>query len=316
MKNLLIVFMLMLSSIAMADTSDSKHYWFDGSSDQAHLRLSTEKTRTEYRTVRVPATCYRTTHRRQCHQQPRQCRQVCRQGRNGQRVCRQQCSPARQVCRNVPVRTPYRCYRMEQRPYEVHDYYVDTNARLNFNMDQVSNTPAEDFKVKVNGENSRLKVKSSKNYAILLTNTDKHAVRNGGVKTIDVDYDLKLVPAKIINNTLSHNGADATLVNGVLTFELGRDFNARDFTQHLKVYRTRIMATDKKLFDRQLNQADMQINTNGNAAQVSINLNSLGIKVPSKVKVILDTSYNLRGAAVLNSSDIQVKASRTYKFKN
>jgi len=306
----------MLSSIAMADTSDSKTYWFDGSSDSAFLKLDTEKTRTEYRTVQVPATCYRTTYRRQCHQQPRQCRQVCRTNRQGQSVCRQQCSPVRQVCRNVPVRTPYRCYRSEQRAYQVHDYYVDTNATLNFDMDQVSNTPAEELKVKVTGDRVKLKVKnSSANYAILLTGTDRNTVRNGGVKNIDIRYNLKLVPTKIINETIDHKGPLATLKNGILTFELGRDFNHRDFNQHLKVYRTRRLATDKKLFDRNLTKNDMQFTRTRNATQISINLGSLGINVPKKVKVVLDTTYNLRGASVLNTKDVKTKVSRIYKFK-
>lgn len=309
MKKLLLIMSFIMALPAMADSVDVKNFYFDGSNSVADLLLSTEKTRIEYRTVRVPATCYRTEYRRRCTRQPQNCRQVCR---NGQ--CRRVCSAPRTICRNVPVSVPYRCMRTERRPFEVHDYYVDTRAQLNFNLAGLNGGVAENFSVRVEGERDGLSVNGSKNYLVLLQNKNRVERRNGDLKKVDITYDLSFASAKRINHVLGNGIKNVSLKNGILQFELGKSFNTTDFIQNLKVYRSRRLASDILLFDRNLTQNEMDIQVNGSVAAVSIDLARLGIQVPSKTRVILNTSYNTRGALVLNPNDVKTEASANWIF--
>lgn len=293
----------------LADTVDSKSFWFDGSQAQADLNMSTEKTRIEYRTVRVPSTCYRTEYRRRCYQQPGSCRQVCR---NGQ--CHRVCSPPRTVCRTVPVNIPYPCTRMERRAFEVHDYYVETQANLNFDMANVDGGAGEEFLVKMAGEKDTMSVRGSKNYLVMLKNKQRHESRSGDVKQVNISYDVTFASAKKISETLGNGIKNVSLRNGLLQFELGKHFNTADFIQNLKVYRSRRLASDILLFNRNLTQNEMDIQVNGSVAAVTIDLARLGIQVPSKTRVILNTTYNTKGLEVLNPNDIKTEASANWIF--
>lgn len=309
MKKLLLILSLMMALPVMADSVDVRSFWFDGSQSVADLQLSTEKTRTEYRTVTVPATCYRTEYRRRCTRQPQNCRQVCR---NGQ--CRRVCSAPRTVCRNIPVSVPYRCMRTERRPFQVHDYYVETQAQIKFDASEINGGAGEEFKVRMEGDRDGFSVNGSKNYLAMLINKDRREVRNGGVKNVNLTYDVTFASAKKIQETLGNGIKNVSLRNGILKFELGKAFNTVDFIQNLKVYRSRRLATDVLLFDRNLTQEEMDVQVNGSVAAVTIDLESLGINVPSKTRVILNTSYNTRGLLVLNPKDVKTEASANWIF--
>lgn len=309
MRKIILLLSLVFALPVVADTVDTKNLYFDGSNPVADLLLNTEKTRTEYRTVQEPATCYRNEYRRRCTQQPRTCRRVCNNGR-----CRTVCSDPRTVCRNVLVRIPYRCMRSFTRAVEVHDYYVDTRAQFNFDMSQVDGGAAENFELTVRGENESLSVRGSKNYLVLLNNKNKLERRNGDLKVIDLNYDISFASAKRINSVIGNGIKNVSLKNGMLRFELNKSFSAADFIQNLKVYRSRRLATDVLLFDRNLNQNEMDIQINGPVAAVSIDLASLGIQVPAKTRVILNTTFNTRGAEVLNANEIKTQASANWIF--
>jgi hypothetical protein len=310
MKNLLLIMMMMISSYSFADTIDSQSVLVDGSQTVEELMLNTEKTRTEYRTVRVPSTCYRTEYRRRCTRQPQNCRTICRNNR-----CRRVCSGGGQtICRNVPVNVPYRCMRNETRAYEVHDYDVSTRAKLNFDLDDVSGGANERFTITMNGEMDSLRVNGSKNYALLLDNKNRSEIRRQGVKDVELNYDVRLVKAKTITQTLGRGIQNVSLRNGILRFSVGKGFNTKDFTQNLKVYRSRRLATDVLLFDRNMMDNEMEVNVNGNTSEVSIDLASLGIQLPAKTRVIMSTSYNLGGAQLLNADEIKTEASANWIF--
>jgi hypothetical protein len=302
MKNLLLIMMMMISSYSFADTIDSQSVLVDGSQTVEELMLNTEKTRTEYRTVRVPSTCYRTEYRRRCTRQPQNCRTICRNNR-----CRRVCSGGGQtICRNVPVNVPYRCMRNETRAYEVHDYDVSTRAKLNFDLDDVSGGANERFTITMNGEMDSLRVNGSKNYALLLDNKNRSEIRRQGVKDVELNYDVRLVKAKTITQTLGRGIQNVSLRNGILRFSVGKGFNT--------VYRSRRLATDVLLFDRNMMDNEMEVNVNGNTSEVSIDLASLGIQLPAKTRVIMSTSYNLGGAQLLNADEIKTEASANWIF--
>ena len=152
MKKSLLVLLCLISSAVFADTSDVERFLYNGLDNTVEMNLSTEKTRTEYRDVRVPSTCYRTEYRRVCRQQQPTCRVVCDRNNRCRRVCR----GGGRVCRNEPVQVRYTCMRWERRAYQVHDYDVETNVRFVFNNDQASNDVREEFTMRVTGENADL----------------------------------------------------------------------------------------------------------------------------------------------------------------
>lgn len=311
MKNLLLVLTMMFSSIAFADSTDTQFVLVDGSRSVEELVLNTEKTRTEYRTVRVPSTCYRVENRRRCTRQPQRCRQVCDRNNRCRRVCS---GGGQQVCRNVQTRVPYRCMRSETRLYEVHDYYVDTRAIMNFDLSDVSGGASEKFSVTMRGERDGLSVRGSKNYALLLDGKNRTETRRAGVKNVELTYDVRLVKAKRIVQTLGEGIQNVSLRNGILKFTVGKGFNTSEFTQNIKVYRSRRVLTDVLLFDRDLVDSEMQVHVNGNRSEVTIDLASLGIQLPSKTRVIMNTSYNIGGAKLLNSNEIKTSASANWIF--
>jgi hypothetical protein len=310
MKGLLLLVLCFVSSVTFADTSDVRTLLIDGLEEQVEVNLSTEKTRTEYRTVRVPSTCYRTEYRQRCTTRPPQCRQVCRNGN-----CRNVCRPGGRTCRSVPVSVPYGCMRTETRSYQVHDYYVETNVKLNINTDQVSNDVAENFTVKMKGENSKLSVKGSKNYFVVLDKRHKNESRRDGVKYIDLTYSINLVPATQAKSAFANGIKKVKLRKGVLNFSLGEGFNLSDFTQQIKIFRNRRLGTDKLLLKKDLTETEINVQVSSDSTDLSVDLNSLGIKVPSKVRVILNSKFNIDESKILNKGEVKTDASANWVFR-
>ena len=311
MRALLITCLMLFSSLSFADTVDTRTFTYQGDTPQMSVYTSTEKTKTEYRVVDVPSTCYRTVYREQCTNEPRRCRRECNGGR-----CRDVCTPPRRVCRRVPVRTAYRCIKRERRAFQVHDYFVETNATFNFDNSEVRGEISESFEVKTTGQKTELTVNGSGRLAVLLTNTRKMESMQGNTKMVDLEYDIKFVAANRINGALVNGIQNVDLDNGILTFSLGKSFNRREFVQNLKVYNSRRMRSDILLLERNLLPRDMQVDRRDDRSFITVDLNALGIQVPSRTRVILTTSYDLGGAKLLNKDDITLEATANWILTN
>lgn len=310
MKKLSLLLGLLMSLSAFADTTEIERLWFDGTQTADQAQTRTEVTRTEYRTVTVPSTCYRTEWRTRCSTRPGQCRNRCDQNGN----CRRVCTRPRRVCRQVPVQIPYRCMRTIQQPYEVLDYYVDTNINMNYDLSDILRDAAESFEVTVAGKNINMSVEDSGNYLILKKGEDYDAQRNGDTLTQTVSYDIDFVQMAKVKDALGAGIQDVSLKNGVLYFALGKGFNTKDFIQNIKVYNSRRFRSDVLIFDRNLTENEMDIQTNGNQTQISINIADLGIRVPSRMRVIMTSEFNTRGAEPLNATADDLKASANWIF--
>ena len=312
MKLMVVAILCLISSFAMADTTDVRTLLIDGTTDYLETNLSTEKTRTEYRRVRVPSTCYRTEYRRRCHTTPPQCRQICDRRGN----CRQRCDGAgRTVCRDVPVSVPYSCTRYEDRPYQVHDYYVETNVKFILNVDEALGDASEELRIKMRADRSDLTVKGSKNYFIVLDKSNRYESRGEGVKYVDLTYNISLVPAQNANSALKDGIKNVKYKRGVLTFSLGEGFNLEDFTQNIKVFKNSRLRADRLLLDTKLTDTDLNVQANSGSTDMTVDLNSLGINVPSKVRIILDTEFKIDMNKVLNKDDIKTKATTNWVFR-
>lgn len=309
MKNLLLILVLIVSNFALADTTDIRELLFTGE-NYAEVNLSTEKTKTEYRTVTVPSTCYRTVYRQRCGTSQPQCRPVCRNG-----SCRTVCPPPRPVCRTVPVQEPYRCMRQETRAVQVHDYFVETKVRFEFNNADVRDNAYESFKVQMNGEISSLSVNGSKNYIIVLDKQSRTEDRRAGVKHVDLTYKLNFVPSEQLVNVLGNGIKNVKYRRGVVTFRLGAGFNLHDFTQDLQVYQNRRLGRDRLLLNTKLSENDANVQTIANDSVVSVDLNSMGINAPVKARIILKTKYNFDINKVLNRNEFKFEDSKNIVFR-
>jgi len=312
MKQVLLFLVLSVASSAlMADSTDIRNILFDGSTNYQEVNLSTEKTRTEYRTVQVPSTCYRTVMRRVCSPRPRTCRQVCQNGR-----CRQVCSGGGgTVCRDVMRQEPFPCMRTETRAYEVHDYYVETTARFEFNTADVATDANENFEMKMKGELASLSVDSTKNYIIVLDKQSRSEDRQAGVKYVDLTYKVNFIPAAQLNDVLGNGIQKVKLKNGVLNFHLGAGFNFDIFSQQIKIFQNRRVGTDILLLDKLLTANEANVQSTASNSILSINLKDLGINLPSKMRVILNTKYKIDENTVLNRNELKLDASANWVFR-
>lgn len=311
MKALTLSFLMLLSVSAFADSVATESVWFDGSSESDVVSLATEETRTEYRTVTVPSTCYRTEYRHRCHWSPGHCRQVC----NPVGLCRRVCSPGRQICRNVPVRIPYSCQRQIRQAYEVFDYNVNTTVEFAYELENLLSGAGEEFTVKAVGKQVSVSLNDSKQYLVLKRKTEASSSRQGDLLTQNFSYKFSFVPAKIVQETLGSGVQNVSLNNGVLTFALGKHFNTEDFVQNLRIYEYRWLGRDTLLLDKNLSSDQMSVSTDGELKVVRVNLNNLGIDLPSKIRVIMTTSYDAKGAQIMNADSFELEASANWIFK-
>ena len=233
--------------------------------------------------------------------------------RNGN--CRNRCAPGRRVCRQVPVRVPYTCMRTERRAYQVHDYFVETNVRFNFDNTNIQDIVDEEFVVSVNGEQARLTATGSKNYFLVLDRSKRSESMGNGVKNVFVTYNVRLVPATLARTVLENGIQNVKLRNGILTYNLGEGFNLRSFNQQIRIFENRRLGTDPLLLDKNLSSRDMNIQSTARTSAVSIDLNNLGIRLPNKMRVILDTKFDIDESKVLNAGEIKTSASANWIFR-
>lgn len=311
MKALSIYLMLMLSSLSFADTTMSEGVWFDGTQKSDTVKLTTDKTKIESRTVMVPSICTRTENRRQCGWQHGRCRNVCRSRNNCTRVC----SPGRQVCRNIPVQVNYPCDRAVVQEFEVLDYHVNTSVTLDYNIEDILGGAGEEFVVSVTGKDMTLSVQDSKEYVVLKEQADASANRNGQVLEQNFKYKIDFVPAKKITDVFDHGIKNVSLANGILTFSLSNNFNTEDFIQNLKVLKARRLARNIVLFDKDLTDADMDVSVYGDSKLIIVDLNKFGVKQARRTKIVLTTKFNPKGYEVLNKDSFELEASEDWVFK-
>lgn len=298
----------LLSSLAFASTQDSSQFLYQGLDSSHSVNLSTEKTHTEYREVTVPSTCYRTEFRYTCRTTPGVCRTQCNRGR-----CHRVCSPPRRICQNIPVQIPYQCTRVERQPYEVLDFYVD--SQIEFSFEGKADRASETFTVNQNGEDVNLEVASSKRYALVLKNSERLERMSGNTKFLDMKYFIELIDVESIKASLSNGLYDVSLSNGVFSFKVGPGFNISNFKNSIKLYRDRRLAGDILLVERMLANHEVQVTTNASEKVVAIDLKGLGVDLPSRLRVIFNTEYDFGNKELLNS-DIKddLKASLNYLF--
>ena len=312
MKQVLLFVLMFGFGQAFADSTAVETFLFNGLEESKEVNLTTEKTRTEYRTVRVPSTCYRREVRRICENRRPVCRRVCDRRGN----CRRSCSTGGRICRNVVVNRPYRCMRTETRAVEVFDYFVETKVKFEFNNRNIgADAVKEQFSMRMTGERANLSVASSKNYLIVLDKELRSERAGNGVKNVDLTYKISLLPAQSSSRVLENGIRNVKLRNGILNFTLGAGFNLNDFSQQIRIFKNRRLGTDTLLLNKFLSENDANVQSTASGSAISIDLSSLGVDIPSKLRVILDTKYKIDENQVLNRNEVKLNASANWVFR-
>lgn len=297
MKNIILLLVALFSGSVFADTTDIRTILVDGVNTIEEVNLSTEKTRTEYR--QVPSTCYRTVRTTRCTT-----RRVCNP--NGQ------CRP-RRVCRPVVRTVPYRC--MRQVATEVHDYFVETNVRFELAIPATQEMVREQITMKMEGERASVSVQGSKNFFLMLDAQNRTESRENGVKYVDLLYKISLVSAAEAKNALARGIKNVKLSRGVLTFSLGTGFNFSNFAQEIKIFRNRRLGSDTLLLEKFLTANEADIQSTASATNLTVDLNKLGINLPSKMRIILNSQYNIDENKILNRGEIDTSATANWVFR-
>ena len=318
---LLIAFLITLPLMALASTSDEKSFLLSSEKTSHQLSLTTEKTHTEYRYERVRSTCTRTVYAGTYRVCNTRYQRRCSTGRNGSRVCRS--VPVRS-CRNVRRYRDetYTCYREVQVPYEVFDYYVDTQVKFNFDLSDVQNKTDinEDFKVTVYGDTVDLKVEDSKDFLILVTSRVSSSVSEG-IKYLDKDYDIKLVSINTYNAIIMNDIQDIKLENNeqsILSFKIHKD-TFKLFSAELSSFNRKFIFKKVYGFKGSLNSSNIILVPGENelvTVQVSLMNNSHKNSV-KKQKINLKFKLDLKGYKLINSDIIgkkKFKVNKKVKF--
>lgn len=292
---LFILLCLMISSVAFASSFDSKQFLYNGSVLSEEVNLATEVTKTVYENRVVRSTCYRREVRRQC-------RRVCQNNR------------CRNVCRNVVVRRPYTCYVNRTVPVQVFDYENISKSTFSFVSDGVSNDIAETFVVSQRGSKVGIDVKSSGNYLIKLKKNFEDVQRDRDVRYVTTDYTVSFTDISLAKKVLANGLKGVKLIRNVLKFNVGSGFDLNSFNLNLKLFRNRSFASDILLFDRDVREI-ATLSDNGFITEVTIDLNKLGVNLPSKKRVIVDIDYIVDAYGSINKDDVKLSTSANWKFK-
>lgn len=310
-KFILMLSLFSISSFTFADTTAFERFLYEGLEDSKDVQLQTEKTRTEYRNVEVPSTCYRTVWRTRCHTRPPQCRQIC----DSRGICRTHCSPPRRVCNRYPDQIPYPCTRVERRAYQVHDYFVESNINLKFDAETADINPRESITVKVTGNQSMIEVDDSGNFFVFIKDTKEEEFREGDLLVRNLEYVLGLESAVEARNVVNYGIQNVKLRGSIFSFDLHNDFNFKDFKNQIRIYRNRRFGRDTLLKTAHLNTNNTtQIESNSNYTHYEVDINQLGVNIPSRMRVILDIEYNIDTKTLLNKKKIDTDTSTNWIF--
>jgi hypothetical protein len=299
--------LLLLSSFVFADTTDTRQVRINNDGPSTIVELLTEKTRTELRTVTVNTMCSRTEYRYQCHNRAPYCQTQCRYG-----YCQRVCHPGGRVCQNIPVQVNYPCQRTQTREVEVLDHYVNTTVKLNFDFGD--NEVNENLTLVATGNTLTAK-SQTQNFAVYLT--DKHIRTSSQGETVykDIDLDIKFVNANSVNNVMRDGIKGVSLRNGILSFEVNRDFNFKDFVQNIKLYQDRRGMGDIFLAQKDLRRNDLlDVQVNGNKKIMSLDVSSVIRSTPDRLRVILTTQFTPLNYTLLNPDSLQMSTSANWLF--
>lgn len=323
MKLVVGLFSLALSFSALASTTDTKTFVYDGSANSVELILNAEKTHTEYRVEQRQTTCYR--------QEIVGHRSVCTGGGyygpgfpgpgryphpGPGRYPYPGPGPIRS-CWSEPIyrSVPYSCVQTVNVPFEVKDY--DVNARVIIDVTKVSPeaTPGETFKVTLRGDTLTFDVVGSKKFFVVKKQQSVRASMNGSVKMIDGLLAAELVEAAPVLKAIKMT--NISVKDGVLNFNIGPVASMDNLGFSLKIVKVKTLGSDTTLLDRELLASEVEVNASSEGASTAgVNVSKLGVELENGKFSLTAKTFAKFGGNLMNSSQFdELSASRTLVYK-
>ncbi|MGE3608491.1 MAG: hypothetical protein AB7I27_02795 [Bacteriovoracaceae bacterium] len=261
MKFTLGMISLLMCTASFASTGESRRVIYDGSQSTFELSLTGQKTHIEYTSEPRPSICTRIDYV------------------GSRRVCPNVPNPDPRSCRDVPITHPvsYPCTRIEQIPHDIKDYDVDVRVSLSMTKPSEVLTSGESIEIKVLGDEVSIEATGSKKFFLVLKNKNEKSSMQGSVKMMDVSYEIELIEALPILKALSIE--DMNVENNFASFNLGSIADSKHLGVALNVTKAPIFGFNKTLFDRELTQDEMVIESVENKTNVKIDLSKLGVEI-------------------------------------
>lgn len=313
MKMLIGLFTVALSFGAVASTTDTKTFTYDGSQNSVELILRAEKTHTEYRIEDQRTTCYRTEvvgHTT-----------ICSGGSYGPGFPRGPGYPypgphyPRQCYSQPVLRTvPYSCIQTVRIPFEVKDYDVDARVIIDVTKISPETTSGETFKVTLNGDVLSYSVAASKKFFVVKKKQDVRSTMNGSVKMIDGLLAAELIEAAPVLKAIKMT--DISIENDVLNFGIGQVATRANLGFSLKVVKVKTFGSDTVILDRELSASEVSVTATATGSEAGVNVSKLGVELANGKYSLTAKAFAKFDGNLMNSSDFQeLSASRTLIYK-
>lgn len=290
-----IILVLISFSLSLFAKSESKTFFYNGTQDFADFILTSEETHTEYRYEQRESICQR----RDVYY-----RNVCRTTQQGQRICDR-----------VPhYRTiTYRCLQTVRIPYEVKDFDVEANVRIQVVSQRVQ-TPGESFKFTLTGDELSLSASGSKKYFLILKDQQIRTSIQGTFKYIDASYVVELVEASPITRALRIS--DLSYRDDLFNFITGPIAETEKIGIHLMIKKAPLLGSDKVLFDRELSYDELELIPQRNSSEISVNLANLGVEINSGRYILNASAFFKFQGRILNESQFEaIEVSKSLVLK-
>ncbi len=248
MKNIFLLFSLVLSSLVLADNkSDNQTFIFDGSALSKTLTLNDAVYRTEYSQQQRPAICYRTVivgYNTVCNnvQTGNTCSII-----NGRRVCRPIYTSQ---CRQNPVygRQAFTCYQYVTVAHQVLDHYTQANVKFTFSEVPDGLNPNERITLRLDDQTLSSSTRSSGNVAMLY-NIQENTSMDGRNVIKNVHYSVRIFD---LQKALSPSRGGIKLIDSSadeLVFEAGSISADFGYIFKMKLSQRKFFAKDPILFE-------------------------------------------------------------------
>lgn len=289
MKMLISLLSVAMSLGALANSVETKTFFYDGSQNSVELLFQGEKTHTEYRYETRQTICYR--------EQYMGNRTTCTGGGNSPRYC---------TSHPVYQTVPYPCSEQVTVPYQVHDYFVDARVIVDVTKLSEAVTPGETIKVTLNGDHLSFSAIGSKKFLIATKKSDIQTGFNGQVKMIDALLAVELVEAAPLISALKMD--DLSVSGNLLKFSTNK---LKNIGLSLSVEKKKFFG-DEMIFSRELTEEEVAVN----GSEAEVNFLRLGFELLKGKYEIIATSFVRFDGPILNSSQFSgLSASKKLVYK-
>lgn len=311
MKMLIGLISVVMSLTALASSGESRHFNINSSLDAVEGVLRGVQTHTEYEDRTIRTVCYRTetTYRTVCTNPPHR-----HPPRHPHPRPRYVAENKAVYCETIPyTRTiAYSCTKTERVSYQVKDYDVEARVSIKLpNINQFNNVQAV-VSANLSGDSLYLKASGTSNYFIMLNKRNDKSFMSGGIKFMDVNYEVKLLEANPILSTLSLGSMNVE--NNTLSFEVGDSLEKLSF--RLKIAQKKVFRSNPVLIDRILGSHEVELVNVGNKTEARVDFSRLNLDVRGgKFEITAAVEFKDKDL-VLNTGDFSnLSASRTLTYK-